>query len=467
MEKQSGMIRDAYDRQSKLQESIVDGMAKLIEGRDIRTGAHVKNTRTYVTMIVNKLEEQGVLTGEESRQYAEQIIRASVLHDVGKIFISDFLLNKPGKLTQDEFNMMKEHTVLGGEIVDDLFCDNLDPETIAVIRDIVVHHHEKWDGSGYPDKLRGEEIPLAARIMAVADVFDALASKRPYKDPMSVDQALAILEHDKGAHFDPVIVDAFVSMRDELTAFVDASHANDEDGAVQSIFRKFEEKVQQEAIISGLSNDYEVIFYVKPAENRISMLRFSAALAAKLEDRRIFTHDFDLETFHSVTDGFVFADDLPLCRSVLSADGIRSHLENSFVRIFLIRLMRDGEPVYYQAKLIRLGKEQDSNFDILLGLTDVDEDTHRRMNEALELEEAKRQAESANAAKTEFVLEASRNLRTVVSNIVGYTNMLDKHFDEPLKSRDYLNRVEKSEAELTKILSATLDMETIEKGEKQ
>ena len=465
VKKQSEVIKNAYEEHSDLQDHIIEGMAKLVEGRDVNTGAHVRNTRTYVGMIVKKLKEKGYFETGEDEKYAEQVIRSSVLHDVGKIFISDFLLNKPGKLTQDEFDMIKTHTKLGGQIVDELFTDNVEEATLDVIRDIVVHHHEKWDGTGYPEGLSGEAIPLAARIMSVADVFDALASKRPYKEPMSVDRALAVLEDEKGTFFDPEIVDALVSYRDELKKYIEDEQDRTDDGVLQASFRKFEEKVQQESIISGLSNDYEVIFYAKPDENKVTVLRHSEALYQKMSENSQLRKFMDFDTLRSYVDEYVYKEDAELCKSVLRADRIRSYLENGIVKIYMIRLLRNGAPVFHQAKLIRLGKENDRNFDILIGLTDVDSETKQRLLEASELAEAKKQADSANRAKTEFVLNASRNLRTTVTNIVGYTNMLDKNFSDEVRSREYLEKVKKSEEELMQALNKTLDMHAIENGE--
>ena len=119
------------------------------------------------------------------------------------------ILNKPGRFTPEEYEIMKEHAAFGGEIIKDIFGKNADPMLVEVAGDVARYHHEKWDGTGYPEGLKKEEIPLSARIMAVADVFDALVSKRVYKDAMAVEQAVAILEKDAGTHFDPEIVDIF------------------------------------------------------------------------------------------------------------------------------------------------------------------------------------------------------------------------------------------------------------------
>ena len=145
---------------------------------------------------------------------------SAMLHDVGKIKISDVILNKPGRFTPEEYEIMKKHAPYGGEIVKDILGKNADEELLQITSSVARYHHEKWDGSGYPEGLKGEEIPLCARIMAVADVFDALVSKRVYKDAMMMDKAFQILERDAGRHFDPEIVEVFVKLREEVEKYV-------------------------------------------------------------------------------------------------------------------------------------------------------------------------------------------------------------------------------------------------------
>ncbi len=148
------------------------------------------------------------------------ICNAAPLHDVGKIMISDMILNKPGRLTPEEFAVMQTHSELGGDIMKDVLGDSTNRDLIRMSSDIAHYHHEKWDGSGYPDGLAGDEIPLCARIMAVADVFDALISKRVYKDAMSIEEAYRILQEDAGTHFDPELIQVFVAIRGEVESYL-------------------------------------------------------------------------------------------------------------------------------------------------------------------------------------------------------------------------------------------------------
>ena len=146
----------------------------------------------------------------------DRMCKAAPLHDIGKIKISDVVLNKPGRLTEDEFEVIKTHTLSGGEIIEKTLTDIESDSYLKVAQEMALYHHEKWDGSGYPYHLSGEEIPLCARIMAVVDVFDALTSKRVYKEAFPVEKAFRILEESSGTHFDPKIVGTFLAHKEEV-----------------------------------------------------------------------------------------------------------------------------------------------------------------------------------------------------------------------------------------------------------
>ena len=216
VEEQTVEIKEQAATMVELQKNTVEGMATLIQSRDGYTGEHVKSTKKYVSMIVNYMYDNNMYAGIITKSYVKKIENAATLHDVGKIKISDIILNKPGKFTEDEYEIMKTHTSHGGEIVKDILGKNADEELVQIATDVAKYHHEKWDGSGYPEGLKGKDIPLSARIMAVADVFDALISKRVYKEAMSIDEAFCILKQDAGSHFDPEIIDVFVDLRPQL-----------------------------------------------------------------------------------------------------------------------------------------------------------------------------------------------------------------------------------------------------------
>ena len=173
------------------------------EFRDEGTGLHIKRVSRYATVIARHmgLDESTI----------ESILYAAPMHDLGKIGIPDQILVKPDKLDPAEWEIMKKHTLIGAEIL-----KGSEAEFISIGETIAMCHHEKWDGSGYPNKLKGLEIPLSARITAIADVFDSLTSKRPYKEQFSVEKSLDIISKMRGSHFDPDVVDAFFSIKDEI-----------------------------------------------------------------------------------------------------------------------------------------------------------------------------------------------------------------------------------------------------------
>lgn len=191
-------------------------IAEIVEGRDSDTGGHVRRTCNYVNIIARKLKELEKFQDILTPSYLEKLQKAAALHDIGKIQIADSILNKPGKLTPEEFDSMKRHVDYGRQMVEKLFHSDADDEYYQIVFDLVCFHHEKWNGHGYSTGKNGEDIPLAARIMAVADVFDALVSRRCYKEPLPLEEAFRIMDESAEQDFDPVIIDAFRQSREEL-----------------------------------------------------------------------------------------------------------------------------------------------------------------------------------------------------------------------------------------------------------
>lgn len=210
------IIEDAQ-RLGRIQDSVIIGMANLIESRDGSTGKHVKNTQNYVRMIANELLSRGLFAEELTPAYIENLCKAAPLHDVGKIKIPDAILQKPGKLTPEEFDAMKLHTTHSRKIIQTIIGDIEDEHYVRLVEDIALYHHERWDGTGYPAGLTGNNIPLSARIMAVADVFDALYEERCYKPPIRpIERIMQIMSEGRGTQFDPVIIDVFIEMLPQL-----------------------------------------------------------------------------------------------------------------------------------------------------------------------------------------------------------------------------------------------------------
>lgn len=200
-----------FNKVSAMQFSIITMMAEIVENRDKNTGGHIKRTAKYVEIIGRQLKRSEKFTDILTDEYIENICVAAPLHDIGKIHVSDTILNKEGPLTDEEFAEMKTHAAEGRKLLTQAKERLGEFEYLDIAIEMAGYHHEWWDGSekGYPDHCKGEEIPLCARIMAVADVFDALTTKRCYKDAMPLSKAYWIIRKERGTHFDPDVVDAF------------------------------------------------------------------------------------------------------------------------------------------------------------------------------------------------------------------------------------------------------------------
>jgi len=199
-------VIELKDKNRELQEAYLDTIHRLVlaaEYKDTETGNHIERMSRYCALIAEKL----CSTGDE----CQNILYAAPMHDVGKIGIPDSMLMKSSRLTKKEFEVMKKHTIIGANLV-----ANSDAKSLQLARIIAISHHEKWNGEGYPYGLSGEKIPLVGRIVALADVFDALTSRRPYKDPYPIEIACEMIKNERGQHFDPDVVDAFLKNIGEI-----------------------------------------------------------------------------------------------------------------------------------------------------------------------------------------------------------------------------------------------------------
>ncbi len=209
-------VRERTQELVKTQDVMIRSLAALVEARDSETGGHIKRTQNYVKVLAENLKKHPKFKPLLSDRYVELLYKSAPLHDIGKVGVPDKILLKPGKLTADEFELMKLHTVYGHDAILKAEKDLCRDSFLRIAREIAYTHQEKWDGAGYPRQLKGDEIPLSGRIMAVADVYDALISKRIYKPPLSHQTAVEIIREGKGKHFDPDIVDVFLEISDRF-----------------------------------------------------------------------------------------------------------------------------------------------------------------------------------------------------------------------------------------------------------
>lgn len=220
MNEMTDSIQQKTQKIIEIQNSIITGMATMVESRDNSTGGHIKRTSDCVRVFVEYLKTVPAYENV-SEKFFENVIKAAPMHDLGKIAVDDAVLRKPGKFTDEEYEMMKSHSKEGARIVSEVLSASEDEDFKKIAVNVAHYHHEKWNGQGYPEKIAAEQIPFEARIMALADVFDALVSKRCYKDSFSYDKAFEIIQNDLGTHFDPALGAEFIKCRENLEKLYD------------------------------------------------------------------------------------------------------------------------------------------------------------------------------------------------------------------------------------------------------
>ena len=209
-------VREKTSEIFNLQNAVLSTVVDLVEFRDRFTGGHVSRTLHSIKLLVEELIDSGEYVDELDKWNSDFYLPSSQLHDVGKIAISDVILNKPGKLTAEEFEIMKTHVNVGVEAVKKIISETTEHAFLQHALHFVGAHHEKWDGSGYPAGLKGKDIPLEGRLMAIADVYDALISDRPYKRAFDHETACEIIKNGSETHFDPVLVNVFIKVKDQI-----------------------------------------------------------------------------------------------------------------------------------------------------------------------------------------------------------------------------------------------------------
>jgi len=212
------VIRERTAQLRRLQNNIVSVLADMVENRDKGTGGHIERTSIYIKILIEEMKERGVYLDEIRNWDVDKIVSSARMHDLGKISITDIIVNKPDKLTDDEYELIKTHTIEGEMIIDEIISKTGEDEFLNSARLFAGCHHERWDGKGYPRGLKGDKIPLQGRIMAIVDVYDALVSERPYKKAFSDEEAVQIILDNAGVHYDPKIVEVFHSVKDQFKA---------------------------------------------------------------------------------------------------------------------------------------------------------------------------------------------------------------------------------------------------------
>ena len=218
------LIKESRRDLERTHNATIEVMANMVERRDQITGGHIGRTQKYLEILINELLRTGTYADEISGWDTGVLLPSAQLHDIGKIAISDLILNKPAKLTDEEFLQIKLHCGEGESIIDEIITKTKNNSFLTHAKRFAGYHHEKWNGKGYPIGLSGEEIPLEGRIMAIADVYDALVSERPYKQAFTHDRAVEIIKGDSGIHFDPKIVEAFLNVAEDFWVQSQVAH---------------------------------------------------------------------------------------------------------------------------------------------------------------------------------------------------------------------------------------------------
>ncbi|MDR1211850.1 MAG: response regulator [Spirochaetaceae bacterium] len=229
------MVQKRTKQVVELQNSILNTVTEMVEFRDDVTGGHIERTQRYLKLLVDKLLSERIYWEEVSSWNLEFLIPSAQLHDVGKIAISDAILNKPGKLSFEEFETMKKHAAIGEAAIEVIMKTNSENDFLYHAKIFAGTHHEKWDGSGYPRGLKNSMIPLQGRLMAVADVYDALIALRPYKQPLSAPEAERIILEGREKHFDPVLVDLFQELAPEFALIAEHCNSALKEGALDPL----------------------------------------------------------------------------------------------------------------------------------------------------------------------------------------------------------------------------------------
>ena len=225
-------VRRRMKELSTAQDMTIIAMASLAETRDSDTGNHIRRTQNYVKILAKKLQNHPRFRQFLTSENIELLYKSAPLHDIGKVGVPDRILLKPGRFTPEEFEIMKSHTTLGKHAIEEAEQSLDEPNSfLGLAKEIAYFHQEKWDCSGYPEGIGGDEIPIAARLMALADVYDALVCRRVYKQPMPHEKAVQIIKEGWGIHFDPDVVDAFLEIAEEFKAV--AEHFKDSDKDIE------------------------------------------------------------------------------------------------------------------------------------------------------------------------------------------------------------------------------------------
>ncbi|MGL1936086.1 MAG: response regulator [Fibrobacterales bacterium] len=305
------MVKERTRNYELMQRVLIESMGTMAECRDPETGGHIKRTQNYLKALAMEMKVTTSYASLLTESYIDMLHMTAPLHDIGKIQIADSILLKPGKLTAEEFEIMKKHVQYGVEILDTVSNKLHDKDYFTTVRELVGGHHEKWDGSGYPNGLKGEDIPLAGRLMAIADVYDALISKRTYKEPFSQEVAVKIISESSGSHFDPVIVECFLRIQ-ETFRNIALTYADYDDDVVGAEAENHSDLVHSILLVDDMEINLEIM------KNQLESMGYAVRCALNGATA--------IESFNRDKPDLVLTDlEMPVANGYDVADGIRKN----------------------------------------------------------------------------------------------------------------------------------------------
>ncbi len=454
----------------ELHRSTIEALATAIEFRDVESGEHVSRIYGMTKCVLTETAFGNGLSEDE----IESIARGAIMHDVGKIAISDVILNKPGRLTAEEFEVMKLHTVRGAELLERI-SENQTHESYRYAAEIARHHHERYDGRGYPDGLKGDEISIASQVVSIVDVYDALVSARVYKKAFAYDDAVKMIQNNECGVFNPFLVECFLEVEpiirqwyedDAHTAFTERDPGEAQAGCTNS-------RVVAESNSLTTGSVEDVMLLMTAVQTAYDMI-----ISVNLTKNTFHMIDYDRFLTHCVASKGVF-DDLIASGAASIPVSHRREFEETFGRESLLRAYHEGKksvtlehPQYSDDGVLHwvntsvMFMEDNRSGDILQITISryIDEEYQKREKTRKVLSDALNLAEQANTAKADFLSRMSHDIRTPLNAIIGMSTIIAAHLDDKEKIEECLVKIGTSSKFLLGIVNDVLDFSKIESG---
>ncbi len=465
------MLSENEKEMDELHRGTLEALATAIEFRDIESGQHVSRIYGMTKYILTNTSFGKDLSPDD----IENIARGSIMHDVGKIAISDVILNKPGKLTKEEFEIMKLHTVKGAELLDQISRIQTHPSYVYAA-DIARHHHEKWDGRGYPDGLSGNQISIAAQVVSIVDVYDALVSVRVYKAPYTPEKAVEMIKNGECGLFNPDLLECFLEAEPVIRKWY---ITDDEDQTLKAIT---EDSKRISAVYNNAVTGIEKVSDNSVVDVMLLMTAIQSAydmiICANLTQNSYRIVDYDRFLTHCAGSDGAFDDLIKFGASSVPASH-RKEFKDTFNRKSLLKAFKEGHksvklehPQYSDDGklhwvLTKVLFVKDNRTGDILDITlsqYIDDEYEKRVKTRKVLTDAFHLAEKANSAKFDFLSKMSHDIRTPLNAIIGMTTIISAHLDDKEKISECLVKIGTSSKYLLGIVNDILDYTKIESG---